>query len=478
MAKSAKSTSSLMLVLFLGVLMGAMDIAIVGPAMPAIKAEFAVSERNLALLFSIYVLFNLVGTPLMAKLSDLFGRRLVYVADVALFGLGSALLALSPSFGVMLVARALQGFGSGGVFPVASAVIGDVVEPERRGRALGTIGMVFGLAFIIGPVMGGLLLPLGWRWLFWINVPLALIVIVLGAFMLPHERKAGHGRFDTVGAVLLSAILAAFAFGISRVDSSALVSSLLTPLSGGLILTALILLPVFIAVERRAESPVVDLRLFENRQIARTGVINVLAGMVESGLVFLPLFAVAAFGARPATASYLLLPLVLGMSVGSPLVGRALDRLGPRPVLVFGSATLSLGLVGLGFATAFGLAGFIATTVLVGLGLSALLGAPIRYVLLHEAPPGQRSVAQGLVGIQGGAGQLVAAAALGGITASISDKAQAYGIAFHVLAVVGILSILLSLGIRRGAAGAKGSPSGAGVSGPQTGETAAGGSAS
>lgn len=104
-----------MLVLFLGVLMGAMDIAIIGPALPSMKGDFGVTERDLALLFSVYILFNLVGTPLMAKLSDLFGRRLVYVVDVSLFALGSMGVALAPSFAAIVAARALQGFGAGGI---------------------------------------------------------------------------------------------------------------------------------------------------------------------------------------------------------------------------------------------------------------------------------------------------------------------------------------------------------------------------
>ncbi|HUX40204.1 MAG TPA: MFS transporter [Rectinemataceae bacterium] len=446
--KKIASTGSLMLVLFLGVLMGAMDIAIIGPALPSMKGDFGVTERDLALLFSVYILFNLVGTPLMAKLSDLFGRRLVYIVDVVLFALGSMGVALAPSFAAIVAARALQGFGAGGIFPVASAVIGDVFPQEKRGGALGIIGMVFGLAFIIGPILGGILLPFGWRWLFWINVPLALLVIVLGLGRLPHARHPAPGRFDSAGALVLSLLLGAFAFGLSRMDSQAFLSSLMAPGAGGLVLFAIVLVPLFIAIERKAESPIIDLGLFANGQIAVTGVLNVLAGMVESGLVFLPLYAVSAFGASKASASYLLLPLVLAMSIGAPLVGRALDRLGPRPVVLFGSATLSLGLLGLGFAAPFGLAGFIVTSALVGLGLSALLGAPIRYILLHEAPPAQRSVAQGLVNIQGGAGQLVAAAAIGGVTASIADKALAFGIAFRMLAIVSIVAFAFSFAIK------------------------------
>ena len=167
-------------VLFIGVLMGALDIAIVGPALPAIQNQFSLQERSLSWIFSVYVLFNLVGTPLMAKLSDLFGRRIIYILDVTLFAAGSLIVAVSPVFWVVLLGRGIQGFGAGGIFPVASAVIGDTFPVEKRGSALGLIGAVFGIAFILGPILGGIILAVAsWQWLFFINLPIAAAVIVI-----------------------------------------------------------------------------------------------------------------------------------------------------------------------------------------------------------------------------------------------------------------------------------------------------------
>ena len=159
-----KTRNKVLLVLFLGVLMGALDIAIVAPALPSIQAFFGVGARVLTWTFTIYVLFNLIGTPLMAKLSDTYGRRSIYTLDVTLFALGSLIVALSPAnmFAMLLVGRAMQGFGAGGIFPVASAVIGDTFPPEKRGGALGLIGAVFGLAFLVGPILGGVILTVHW----------------------------------------------------------------------------------------------------------------------------------------------------------------------------------------------------------------------------------------------------------------------------------------------------------------------------
>jgi MFS family permease len=172
-------------VLFSGVLLGALDIAIVGPALPAIREAFTVDSRALSWVFNVYILVALVAAPFVAKLSDSQGRRTVYVTCVLLFGAGSALVALAPGFGWLLVGRAVQACGAGGLLPVASAVVADTVPVERRGRALGLIGAVFGVAFVIGPLLGGVLLPWGWQWLFLVNLPLVLIIAVVSARTLP-----------------------------------------------------------------------------------------------------------------------------------------------------------------------------------------------------------------------------------------------------------------------------------------------------
>ncbi|MBT3223594.1 MAG: MFS transporter, partial [Proteobacteria bacterium] len=137
----------ILLLLFCGVFVGALDMAIVGPALPALQAHFGVDDRSLSWTFTIYVLFNVMATPLLGKLSDVLGRRAVYVPCILVFAAGSLVVACSPSFEVLLAGRAIQGFGTGGVLPVASAVIGDVYPPEKRGGALGIVGAVFGLAF-------------------------------------------------------------------------------------------------------------------------------------------------------------------------------------------------------------------------------------------------------------------------------------------------------------------------------------------
>src|SRR5690606_15233079 len=249
MAGAAGQPTRVLAVPFGGGRRGALDIAIVGPALPAIQRDLDVDARALSWVFTIYVLFNILGAPLLAKLSDRFGRRDVYAGSLLLFAAGSITVAAAQGFDVLLAGRALQAFGAGGIFPVASAVVADTFPAERRGRALGMIGAVFGIAFLLGPLLGGLLLRWGWQWLFLINVPAVALVIVASRRVLPHESRADRAPFDARGAVALSLMLAAAALGLNRIDAAALPGSLLEPGVAVLLAAALAIAPVFWLIE-------------------------------------------------------------------------------------------------------------------------------------------------------------------------------------------------------------------------------------
>ena len=165
-----ENKNKLIALLFVGVLMGALDISIVGPAIPSIEKALQIGDRYSGWIFSIYVLFNLIGISLFARLSDIYGRRNIYVLALSIFALGSVIVSFTTNFQWLLVGRAVQGFGASGIFPVASALVGDLFPVEKRGRILGMIGAVFGLAFLIGPFIAGVLLHyFSWNFLFIIN---------------------------------------------------------------------------------------------------------------------------------------------------------------------------------------------------------------------------------------------------------------------------------------------------------------------
>ena len=204
---NTRKNTYILILLFIGVLMGALDISIVGPAIPSIEKTIRVTEKDLSWIFSIYVLFNLVGISFMTKLSDLFGRKSIYILAVAIFGAGSLVVSFSHDITYLLIGRAIQGFGSSGIFPVALAVIGDVFPVEKRGRALGLIGAVFGLAFLIGPfIAGSMLLYFDWNALFLINIPFVVLLIIFAFMLLPGKTVDKEVKFDWTGIIILGII--------------------------------------------------------------------------------------------------------------------------------------------------------------------------------------------------------------------------------------------------------------------------------
>lgn len=443
-----KTLRHLLLVLFVGVLMGALDIAIVGPALPIIRQEFGVDDRAMSWVFALYVLFNLISVPLMAKLSDMFGRRSIYILDVALFAFGSLIVALAPMYGVLLFGRALQGFGAGGILPVASAVIGDAFPPERRGSALGLIGAVFGIAFLFGPLLAGVMLTfLSWHWLFIINLPIALAVI-MGAMRIPLGTPVVQAKsFDGWGMLVLGLGVAALSYGINQLDTKNFLTSITSLNVLPYLVVALVSVPLFILVEQRASHPLINMKLLQRRQVLLVGVISAGAGLGESAIAFVPALLVATFGVSSGQASFMLLPAVLAMAVGSPTAGRMLDKYGSRLVLFLGNVLTTLGLVSI-LLLNNGVMFFYLSAILAGLGLGTLLGAPLRYVMLNETVLHERAAAQGILTLNTSVGQLVGGAMVGAVAASFGGGNYGYTFAFLIVGAIMAVMVVLTLGLK------------------------------
>jgi EmrB/QacA subfamily drug resistance transporter len=441
------NTRGILSVLFVGVLMGALDISIVGPAIPSIEQNIAMDQKALAWVFSIYVLFNLSGISLMAKFSDRYGRRLIYVISIAVFAIGSLLVSIAGSYKFLLLGRAVQGFGSSGIFPVASAVIGDIYPPEKRGRALGMIGSVFGIAFIIGPVIAGVILKfLPWNYLFLVNLPVAVFVMWRSARVLPGKVSISKTPIDVKGIVFLSSFLFLLAFTLYTVAPESLVESLSSGIFIVLFTTSLVLFVLLIRSEKRAPDPVVKLAFFENRQLMVVLVIAAGTGIFQASFVFVPDLAVTAFGVNSSTASFMLIPAVLAVAVGAPLWGRLVDRFGSKAVIMGGLAFASLGLFLVSRLNTqvwmFYLAGS-----LYGFGLSALVGSSLRYVALNEVSADERATSQGMMTIFISTGQIVGSVIIG-VIAAIGGKMDGFRHAFLFLSMMTLVLILVSFTLK------------------------------
>lgn len=449
---SPPSSGRILLLLFVGVLMAALDIAVVGPALTAIRTHFGLDERNAAWVFNTFVLLNLLGVPVLARLSDTWGRRRAYMLAVGLFGLGSLVVALSPSFPVLLLGRGLQGLAAAGIFPVASAVVGDTFAPERRGRALGMLGAVFGLAFTIGPILAGVFLAtVGWKWLFVLNLPLALLVLFFSACLLPDARASTPRPLDLPGMALLGLMLVSLAYGITLLDTHALRESLANPRIWLALAVTAVAFPLFLRAERRAEDPLLRLSLLTNRQVTLASLLAFGAGLAEAAFIFFPALAVVAFAVSSSTASFMLLPLVLSVAFGSPLAGRLLDRFGSKAIVFTSSSVLTLGMACIGLLAPTS-GGFYLGSILIGLGLAGLLGPSLSYILLHEARAGERTISQGIITLFLSIGQTLGSALIGAVAASGAGRPQDYQRAFLVIAGIGFVLTLLSLGLKSRAA--------------------------
>jgi multidrug resistance protein len=436
-----------LILLFFGVLMGALDLAIVGPALPAMQKEFGMDNRELSWLFNIYVLFQLVGAPLLAKMSDRFGRRAVYIFSIGCFALGSVLLVVAPVTSMLMIGRAVQGFGAGGIFPVAAAVIGDTFPAEKRGGALGLLGAVFGIAFLIGPILGGILLQWAWQWLFLINLPIALVLVIFAWRLLPAESGEIAKPFDWKGATTLSAALACLAVAVTNIDSSDLAASVTSTSVLPYLIGLIVLTPIFWQFEKRAADPMVRTTFFSSLQIRLTVMIALGVGTIESGSVFFPALAVAALGVTESNAAWLILPSVLATTVASPIVGKILDHVGSKLIVQLGLALTMAGILIYGLVN-LSITWFIVGGVIGGIGLAGLLGAPLRYILLNEAEKQERASAQALLTIFLAIGQLLGAAIVGSVAASRGGGAVGYQAAFLTLGTLTALLLGVSFALK------------------------------
>jgi len=345
--------------------------------------------------------------------------------------------------------------GSGGLFPIAAAVIGDVVPPEKRGRTLGLIGGTFGLAFLIGPILGGILLRVGdlwlaahgWRLIFWAVVPLAAILIPAAQRTLPTWRAAQNKPYDALGSLLLALALASLAYGLNQLELALGWRALQAARVWPFLLLGVGLWPVLWLWEQRVADPVFPVHAVRTLRARLALALTFGAGFLEGGLMFVPALLVAVLQVDKHIASFMMTPVALALAVGAPLFGRMLDARGPRPVLLTGTILATLGLAMIGWIPVSALSFYLAAG-LAGLGLAALLGAPIRYIMIQEAPLEERASAQAAISLVTKIGQLLAGAVVGAIATSLGGGAQGYLAAYRLEVLVAAGLILLAANVR------------------------------
>jgi EmrB/QacA subfamily drug resistance transporter len=327
--------------LMLGLFLAALDQTIVATALPTMVGELGGLEQ-LSWVVTAYLLASTVTAPLYGKISDLYGRKVVFQAAIILFLAGSILCGLSQNMGQLIAWRGLQGLGAGGLFVMAMTIIGDILSPRERGRYQGYFGAVFALASVAGPLAGGWLVDhVDWRWVFYINIPIGLVALFVtaSALNLPFVRR--DHPIDFAGAATLvvgvSALLLAMVWGGNEYEWG-------SPLIVGLLVTGAVVGFAFLWWERRAQEPILPPRLFRNRTFALTSASGFIIGLAMfGGIVFLPLFLQVVVGASATNSGLLLIPMMAGIIGSSVIGGRLITRTGRYKIFpVIGSAMATL----------------------------------------------------------------------------------------------------------------------------------------
>uniref|UniRef100_A0A7C3AMR2 DHA2 family efflux MFS transporter permease subunit n=1 Tax=Thermorudis sp. TaxID=1969470 RepID=A0A7C3AMR2_9BACT len=308
-------------------LLSSLDQTVVGTAMPRIIAELN-GLNHYSWVFTAYMLASTVSIPIYGKLSDLYGRRIFFVGGMLLFLLGSALCGQARDMTQLVMFRGLQGLGAGAMMPIAIAIVGDIFPPAQRGKWQGLMMAVFGLSSIVGPWLGGWLTDhWGWRWVFYVNMPVGVLAVITAGIALPGQMRRVEHRIDVLGALTLVAGTVPLLLGFSWAGTE-------YPWGSWQVLTCFALAAVFLAlslfvIEPRAAEPIITPGLFRNRIFALSVLASFLlsAGMFGA-IMYIPLFLQAIVGISATNSGTLLMPMMLGFMASSIAFGQILARTG------------------------------------------------------------------------------------------------------------------------------------------------------
>ncbi|MCI0488121.1 MAG: MFS transporter [Blastocatellia bacterium] len=328
-----------------GVMMGmffaALEVTVVGTAMPTVIASLGGLDLY-SWVFSAYLLTSTVTVPLWGRMSDLYGRRPLYLAGVALFLLGSVLSGASQSIVQLIAFRAVQGVGAGALIPLSLVINGDIYTPSERARIQGLFSGVWGVASIIGPVMGGFITDnLSWRWVFYINIPFGLAAAaIVGVALIEPKRSEGR-VIDYAGAIWLTAAITLMLFALVETGDPAVWSN---PFMWAVVAGVFVFGYLFARAERRASDPIVPFALFRNRVISVGSITSFLVGTAMFGAIsFIPLFVQGTFGGTATEAGYALMPFLMGWVLFAVIGGRLMLKVGYRPTVLAGLAIMTAG---------------------------------------------------------------------------------------------------------------------------------------
>jgi EmrB/QacA subfamily drug resistance transporter len=332
---SQRAKLEILFAVMLGLFLGALDQTIVGPALPTIVTQLSGNDYYVWSV-TIYLLTSTITVPFWGKLSDIYGRKPIFMIGIVIFLIGSALSGLSQNMAMLIMFRGIQGIGAGSLFPVALAVIGDLFTPAERGKYQGLFGAVFGVAFVAGPLIGGFLTEnVGWHWIFYVNIPIGIVALLVIQRLLPVVRTPSATRnFDILGGAIFTVAIAFLLIGLTNKQFGEWTD----PTVGGFILIGVIGSILFVFAERRAKEPIVPLDLWKGRAYSASMISVFFASFAFFGaIVFLPRWFQVVEGFSPTNSGLAALPLVIGLIGSSILSGILVARTGRYKWLLVGS---------------------------------------------------------------------------------------------------------------------------------------------
>jgi EmrB/QacA subfamily drug resistance transporter len=341
---SQRAKIEILFAVMLGLFLGALDQTIVGPALPTIVTQLSGNDYYVWAV-TIYLLTSTISVPFWGKLSDLYGRKPIFMIGIGIFLVGSALSGLSQNMTMLIFFRGLQGIGAGSLFPVALAVIGDLFTPAERGKYQGLFGAVFGIAFIVGPLIGGFLTEnVSWHWIFYVNIPIGLVSLFFIYRLLPTVKNPRATRnFDVIGGTIFTVAISFLLVGLTNKQFGEWTDQSV----GGFILIGLIGTVLFVLAEARAKEPIIPLSLFRIRTYTSSMIATFFASFAFFGaIIFLPRWFQIVHGFSPTNSGLAALPLMVGLIGSSIASGLIVARTGRYKWLLVGA----IGLMGVSTA--------------------------------------------------------------------------------------------------------------------------------
>lgn len=424
---------SLVLSIFLtGIFMGALDHGIVGPALSSIVTTFGINTSWGVWSFTIYTLLFAVSIPLMGKFSDRFGRKQVFMSGILLFGLGSLLSGIAPNFLTFLIGRSIQAIGTGGIFPITAAYITVSYPVEERAKAMGWIGVVFGFGSIMGPIVGGYIIQhFAWQWIFLINVPISILVILLMSTM-KIPQTISKKPIDYLGIILLTAMILSIMLGITSKNITMLIIGVL-------------LVPLFIKTEKHSQDPIIKLNYFKSKYVLVVLLLSLMSGFImASTMNLLPLYIETNFEVTKAQSSYGVAPLAVASMIASLIGGYLVSKWGAKNVLFLGFAITLIGSLSFIFPVNYLL--LLISAAIAGFGIGIIIGAPLNILIIQGTSMQEAGSAVGLLSLFRSLGSTVGPTIAGIILSSI---ASGFSYVFAVLMIVSSIALLLFINFKK-----------------------------